>query len=261
MAVTPTVFFVALECEARPLIDLWKLKKTDQIGVIKIFSKDLITIVICGVGSKNMLIAAGYFMGKNPTFFGHFINFGIAGHASLPLGTLCSVYQVKADQNLITYHLNPAINFPSKMACLSFSSAQHAYQENYLHDMEAFSFVEALSTFHPIDCLHVFKVVSDGPSHPQENLSAKKVIDLIEPIKKEVAKLIAMLPPISNSQVHELLKKFSEKVTLSESEQIIAKKYLEKASALNIPVLIDSLNTLAELKNFVELAIDRRFSL
>lgn len=262
MALTPIVFFIALECEARPLIDLWKLKKIDQIGLIKRFANKNITIMITGVGAKNMYLASGFFIGKNPSFRGHFINFGIGGHANLPLGHLCMINHVTKEDLSSSYYLNPISSKKEPFfSCMSVATLKAKYHENFLYDMEAFSFTDALSTFHPIDSLHVIKIISDNSENSYHQIKPKIVIELVDQQKKELDKILTTLPQLEEDKSIALLESFLKMHPLSESEQILAKKYFEKCIALNIPINLNEIEDFQALKSFVFLRIENRFGL
>ena len=88
--IRPAVFiFIALACEAKPLIQKYALKKLSQQHPFELYSNDKIAVIITGVGKVAMAGAVTYSMAIFPEIQKPLLlNLGIAGHKNKPLGAM-----------------------------------------------------------------------------------------------------------------------------------------------------------------------------
>ena len=93
-------FVVATNSEARPLIDLFKLKKIKDLKQSFIYSNQQISLTISGIGKVNAAIGVTqtyyYFNQKNDNIW---INIGLAGHRDLKMGDICAVNKISDNEN------------------------------------------------------------------------------------------------------------------------------------------------------------------
>lgn len=161
----PTVFvFCALHCEAKPLIQAWRLKKLTQPGIpFSMFTDGRRVLVISGIGKTAMAGAVGYTMALFATTAPIMLNIGIAGHTSEPLGTLCLGHKIVDNEaGKVFYPQLPlAISSPTHM--VTTHARPHVdYSTDGLFDMEASGFYEMAVKFSSSELTHVLKIVSDN---------------------------------------------------------------------------------------------------
>lgn len=152
-------FIFALKSEAQAFIDKYKLGSSK--------SNDKITILISGIGSKNMFDSAFKIvkiMNKNDSI----INIGICGASkNYSIGQLIE------------------IDSPSKIKCVDFEVTQNDKFD--IVDMESGGFFEATKN---IKNVYMFKVVSDHfePDTITKEYAKKLIYDNIDEIMKKVDK-------------------------------------------------------------------------
>ena len=89
-------FHTALQCEAKALIREFSLRRKQISSPFPIYENGSIYLIVSGVG--RVLSAAGVsFLGAhlNANDEDYWINVGIAGHRTLPIGTSCLIHQIK----------------------------------------------------------------------------------------------------------------------------------------------------------------------
>ena len=173
----------ALKCEAGPLAAKFQLEPDQKRGLYRSFSnrRSGITLCICGVGklaaSAGTMYAISRYQAERHDFF---LNIGIAGHASLPLGSLVLADQVtdagSGRKWIPRPQFTPAL---PQSGLVTMDQACDAYPEA-LVDMEAAGFYAAASRLAGPDRIYSLKVVSDNPQNPPCRIQPEKVCRLIE---------------------------------------------------------------------------------
>lgn len=161
----PTIFiFCALQCEAKPLIQAWRLKKITQPGIpFSIFTDSQRMIVISGIGKTAMAGAVGYTMALFAATAPIMLNIGIAGHASEPLGTLCLGHKIVDDEAGKVFYPQLPLAISSPTHIVTTYAKPHAdYSADGLFDMEASGFYEMAVKFGSSELTQVLKIVSDN---------------------------------------------------------------------------------------------------
>ena len=186
----------ALNCEAKAIVDRYKLKKAND-KPFSVFSGDAllnetqitIQVLISGVGALNMATSIGWLAARQATdksllypSADVWLNVGIAGHADLDVG---KAFVVSRSSDL----LSTRAFYPPQVArrpvglspCLSLNAPSSDYPDDGGIDMEASAFFNAASRFSNAECIQAFKVVSDNPDNGLDDLDAKRIHQLILP--------------------------------------------------------------------------------
>ncbi len=169
--------FTALACEAKPFIAELKLKKHKELHPFAIYDNSDTVLIVTGCGKVAMAAAVAYSLAyfnasKQPIL----INIGIAGHRTIPVGSLFAAHKIVDVDTGKKYY--PQL--VSSLACLTLvihtvSKPERDYTNNGLYDMEASGFYEIASRFSTAEFIQSFKVVSDNLQSPQENIDEHKV--------------------------------------------------------------------------------------
>ena len=135
---------IALDCEAKPLIDRFDLKR-QQEHVYPLYTSDNIQLIVSGVGKLNAATATGYLAGltKEPAAW---LNIGIAGHKKHGIGNSYLTHKIIDKHSDRCWY--PAFTFKSSIATdtlCTFENAVTEYHDDLLHDMEASAFYQAAS--------------------------------------------------------------------------------------------------------------------
>ena len=93
------IWISALHCEAKPVIDHYRLKKSPQHRAFDLFHNDEMCSVISGIG-KNAVAAATAWMGglQHASHSLCWINLGVAGTAEKELGEIFSLNKINQGQ-------------------------------------------------------------------------------------------------------------------------------------------------------------------
>lgn len=174
-------FVTALPCEARPLIDHYRLKCSSRKTPFQIHESDDIRLIISGVGKANSATAVAYLQGITKTNE-HiaWMNVGIAGHVNMEIGTSALAHKItdaSTGQNWYPVFITKP-NIPTA-SLLTVEQPEQEYREDALYDMEAASFFAAANRFAPSELIHCFKCISDNRASPAEHISKKIVTELI----------------------------------------------------------------------------------
>ena len=241
---------VALNSEAKPLIDYFSLKKSSlgpygyYLGTSDVTKRgghntagacEAIELVVSGIGALAMASAVGWLAGVNPVKR-VWLNLGIAGHASKKIGEIVLVHGC-ADAVHTKAHYPPLVAKWSHetAACLSYNAPCTDYPGDAAVDMEAHSFFTSGLRFSSAEFVQSLKVISDNQDSSIDDLDAKKVEALIKPHVATIANFAEKLSSLRMSAVPWVdhgLQLGSLRSTHSQTLQ--AQELLVKATVLNV---------------------------
>ncbi len=175
------IWVCALHCEAKPVIDRYRLKKSHENPSFDLYLGENMLCVVSGSGKIASATACAWIAGSiAATTAPLWINLGTAGAASHAIGSVFLLNQViDADSGQRFY---PAPGAGSELpghACLTLSQASHEYQPQYLFDMEASGFMYSALRFSSAELVQSIKVVSDN-QEVQTGKNRARVSELIQ---------------------------------------------------------------------------------
>ena len=164
---------VAMEREAKPLINYWNLKKNTE----KIFSdkKKRINLIVSGIGKKKSENATNHIAEKT-SINSFFLNIGIAGHRDYKLGEIVLVSKVT--DNKTKYNWYPSLLWETKIKkapLLTVGFPKIRYTTNCLYDMEASGFFKSARNFVGPEKVQCIKIISDNKKSSILNISSQKI--------------------------------------------------------------------------------------
>ena len=164
---------VAMEREAKPLINYWNLKKNTE----KIFSdkKKRINLIVSGIGKKKAEKATMY-LAKKTSNNAFFLNIGIAGHRDYKLGEIVLVSKVT--DNKTKYNWYPSLLWETKIKTsplVTVGFPKIRYKPNLLYDMEASGFFKSARNFVGPEKVQCIKIISDNKKSSILNISSQKI--------------------------------------------------------------------------------------
>jgi len=171
---------VALHCEARPIIDHYKLKPVSSTPY-KVYSNNEIVLVISGIGKLAAASATNYLC--TMTTINHItscLNIGIAGHASQDIGKPILIHKCIDNDGRHAWY--PIICFrpPCETGNLiTVNQPEEHYRDDFYYDMEAAGFFHAAHQFVSAEQAHCLKVVSDNRMQHWHKLNKNDVSALI----------------------------------------------------------------------------------
>lgn len=178
---------VALQIEARQIIDEFKLKKNVAFNSFEIFESNEILLIISGIGkikaSSAISTAITYSLSKEiPLESVNLLNFGFAGATeNFQISSLLHINKISDFETNKNYY--PDLIFKSnleKASLISFNSpVDHNSQlESTLVDMECSGFFEASSIFVAPHQIQSIKIVADHLN--PEYYTKEKALQLID---------------------------------------------------------------------------------
>ena len=180
----------ALPSEAKPINHHLGLARNQHVDAFSLFDNQQIKLIISGIGSAAATDVITWFETHYPsTPQTRWLNIGIAGHATRPLGDAVLVQRAF---NQLGQQLE--VSTPVDPPCdpIDLLTVEHPlpdYPDERIYDMEAYHFFDKLRQATP-GTVQALKVISDNRDSPIEHISGKLVRELI---RNQLDKLDAIL--------------------------------------------------------------------
>ena len=170
----------ALKPEARPLLDYFKLRPASAGAGIHHNSDSGISLTVSGIGKSAAAAAVARTREHFKAGRSHaWLNLGIAGHASLPVGQAVLVKKITDDASGQTWF--PSRVFTSTLPAhdlLTLDNPGSNYR-NELFDMECAGFFRAASKHATLELVQSLKIISDNCDQPMEGINPALISRLI----------------------------------------------------------------------------------
>ncbi len=226
----------ALNCEALPLISHFRLKRISVPSPFPIYIAHSIYLIISGIGKVQTAAAMGYLQALT----GHlahtaWLNVGIAGHLSYPLGTGVLAHQIIDQANGKRYYPVFVIQRPVPTASIwTVDKPEKQYgNEQAVYEMEASAFWSIASRFTTAELIHCYKVISDNQIDSACSLTQNKVEQLIKGNLSHIDLLVRELQALSQSLLKlelpkEEIDRFLQHWHFTSTQQIQLKHLLQR---------------------------------
>jgi len=254
----PVFIYVALPCEAKPLVKYFKLKKDEIYQGFPLYKKDNIHLVISGLGKTAMAAAIGFsqaLMGSSRNSI--LINVGIAGHRTHSIGDKFCIDKITDDDTNKDYYPQLVAKLPCPTNSLTtLSSAKTDYPEMCLYDMEASAFYQTALRFTTSELIQCLKVISDNESSTIKNINPLQTSELISDCLKDLDTLVlklAKLASLSHYFDDRIYQELLEKWHFTASNRIKLKFLLNQWQVLtNHAPLTETINSGDNGKTFLK---------
>ena len=200
------IWVCALACEARPIIDRYRLKKSRRDHAFDLYAGPRMACVVSGVGRLAAAAATAWCAARFDAERAlAWLNLGIAGAADFELGTLLQVTQiVDADDGRRYYPAPTAKPALPTATCLSLARPADDYPPGLLLDMEASGFAASALRFSSAELIGCLKVVSDNPG-AQTGRDRAAVSALIarrlDAVDAEAMRLLALADELAGREI------------------------------------------------------------
>ncbi len=194
-------FFAALPCEAKPLIEHFKLKKELSCTAFTIYRNSQITLTVTGIGKSSMAAGVAYTLAlfSAPTL-PVLMNVGIAGHGSYQLGSVFAADKITDQESGRSYYPQLIVNPPCPtQAFTTVVQPQLEYPSESLYEMEASAFYEIAIRFSSNELIQCIKIISDNKNNPSTQIKPAQVsrwlsdvLPLIEKYYSQLSRLASM---------------------------------------------------------------------
>ena len=259
-------FVIALQAEAKPLIDALKMKKVSGSLPFPTFQNDKHLLVISGIGKIASAGATGFLLsqslesGAAPSF----LNLGIAGHRSLEIESLFIADQIIAEKDRQTFYppqlIDPQITRSTLLTC---NQPSQNYESDIGYDMEAHSFYFTASKCITRELVQVVKIVSDNLQHPIHTVNPGSVTKGIEKNLATILSIVEQLEELAyeitpNSDVAASKKQALLTQKFSQTQTHLLVRLLNQAQSLKIhdAEILQSLERESNAKNALKSLAD-----
>ncbi len=158
------IWVVALHCEAKPVIDLYRLKKSSQHSAFDLYENDTMQCVVSGIGKTQAAEATAWVAALHHQQVSLcWINLGIAGAAEYVLGEIFRLSEITDQQS--NQHFHPALACTGKLkstSCISLDQPSNDYHPEAIYDMEASAFFATATHFSNPQLVQSLKIISDN---------------------------------------------------------------------------------------------------
>ncbi len=235
------MYVVALEQEALPIIEYYKLKAIK--GKLKVFKNlgNNIWLIISGIGSRKSSSAVKYLYkiskSKKDMIW---INIGIAGHRNYEPGSILDIKKVTNNKGEV-YYTSSILNNIKTNISLCVDTPEIRYKGDYVYDMESYGFIKSADKVTIKEFIFIFKIISDNLKY--KPISYKKFA------YKNIKDNIKRIDEILSQNILYLSKSF---VSTESVMKLITKKFhvtfYNKKKLANILSRILLLNNIEEIK-------------
>ncbi|MDH3388754.1 MAG: hypothetical protein OEN02_12700 [Gammaproteobacteria bacterium] len=191
------IWVAALHCEASPVIDFYRLKKSHRDKAFDLYLGDDMACIVSGVGKLASAAASAWIAARYRDEASlAWINIGTAGAARHDIGAIFLIDKIVDAETAKSYFPAPTSTplLPGS-ACLTLAQPSRAYREDCLFDMEACGFISSALRFSSAELIRCIKVVSDN-RHAETGRNREQVSALIrhhiESIERQATDLLAL---------------------------------------------------------------------
>ena len=171
---------VALPSEARPLIRRFGLARVEG-GEARVWRGGQTALVVSGIGRAAAASATASLGAAEPSGKAAWLNIGIGGHRTLPLGEVVLADEVIDGTGGPGWRSSPAFEPPCALATVTtVDRPETAYPQETVYEMEAAAFCAAAARYTSPELIQVVKVISDNAAAPPDRLTAGRVEELIQ---------------------------------------------------------------------------------
>ena len=161
---------VALDCEARPLINALRMRRREEYRGWPVYSsaEEDDWLVVAGIGRAASAAAVGFLggiagQGKSTTWW----NVGIAGHRSFAVGELRRAGKViDATSERAFYPMAVTKGGPTSDILTTVDAPSSEYPQEGMVDMEAAGYCATAARLTSRESVQVLKVISDNAENP-----------------------------------------------------------------------------------------------
>ncbi len=227
---------VALQAEAKPLINHYGLNGRATAGGFRLYQRDDLQLIVSGKGKLAAAAATTFIADDNNHAW---LNIGLAGGTSMTIGESALIDKITDHSSGQRWYPPHVINSPTLRCALTTVDQPQANggAEHMLYDMEASGFYASASRFNSGELVQCLKVVSDDCHNPCQSVDAALGQELIEQQLDAIDHIIQQLRQLLTTQQEmfatpEHMARFLAQWHFSTSQQHQLKRLLQRWQAL-----------------------------
>ncbi len=191
----------ALKPESRPLQEYFELQPLPGAASIYHNPEARLTLTLSGIGKSATAAAVARTRDHFRAGRSHaWLNLGIAGHASLPLGQAVVINKVTDAASGKSWY--PSVVFTTTLPArdlLTLDQPDNDYRDE-LFDMECAGFFQAATECATLELVQALKIISDNPDQPMDSINPDLVIRLVTQNLPVIEEVIEQLLDLSKLQ-------------------------------------------------------------
>jgi len=158
-------FVVALEAEARPIAERFRLEPVGESHAFRIFRGEAAWLVVAGFGKAAAAAATAYLhLAAGGELGRPWLHVGIGGHSRRTLGELLLAHKVDDRASGLAWYPPLVIDAPCPTApFLTVERREEEYEVPWVYETEAAGFYPTACRFSTAELVHAFAVISDNP--------------------------------------------------------------------------------------------------
>lgn len=189
-------FVTALEAEARPFIQHYRLKRDPAARAFQVFRRGVfrgegagggdaagggdVALVISGIGKVSAAAATAFLAATEGRGQAVWLNVGVAGHATRAVGEAILAHKIRDAASGRTFYPPLVLEPPCASDPLTTVDVPETrYASPGAYDMEASGFYPTACRFSSAELVHCLKIVSDGPAASVHHLTLQRVRELV----------------------------------------------------------------------------------
>lgn len=190
---------VALNSEARPLVEHYRMERAGRAARFSAFQGAHASLIVSGVGKIAAAEAVAFWHGftgasKNQGW----LNVGVGGHARFPIGEGILAHKVRDRESGRSWYPSIVFDPPCPTApVLTVQDVEETCDGPWIYEMEAAGFFGAAARLATAELVHCFKVVSDNRTSPASKVTAKSVESLIARNLKNIVNVVSALSELT----------------------------------------------------------------
>lgn len=191
----------ALKSEAKPIIDFYGLEFS-SLSNLPLYKNDKFTLLITGVGRKNVSNFFNLFFKNNKAVKNNIINIGISGgrKSDCSIGQLFLINKVSDEKSKLSFNLGSQHSFDlqnNEITTFSKPVVNDNFKGDGLVDMEAYEICKSVNNLDGLDRLFILKIVSDYMDM-KHHISGNQIQNLIKQKILVIDKFIKDLRKLNN---------------------------------------------------------------
>lgn len=262
----------ALNCEAKALIDLYRLSKVRSkpfdyyTGKKKVDSAGrevVIYLLVSGLGGLNMSTACGWLAAQTDQCDSAWLNIGTAGHRDMKSGEIVRVHRAVSINDGKSHYPALVAKWSGHSSLLiSYDSACTEYPQDALVDMEGAAFFASVGLFVTNELAQSLKVVSDNQTESVARLNAALISQLIErnvaAIDAFANGLVELIPPSKQPAAYTRLVSHLHCTVSHRQQYVELVRKLESLHCFDKPLqqLIEQATTMQEVLQHLNKKLD-----
>lgn len=185
---------IALNCEARPFVDHFRLQKQSHTRRFSVYCHDRLRLIVTGIGKCAVRDACKYLHASGGPQVQGWLNVGIAGHRDLAVGTGVRATRIIDRASGDVWYPSSIIPIPgiTQTVC-TVEEPDPDYPQDTVYDMEASAYYATAARVSAGAMVQCYKIVSDNRFSGLEAIDPPMVTALLAEHVDAVAAAVAAL--------------------------------------------------------------------